>query len=96
MTTARRAASPATLTVPLDGQGQLDDGTLASADAPTAHGKTAAPQQQQSTPLPLAKPVPTPHVSKDGRVGGDELADSKCKARRTFSRRSRVRPACRT
>ena len=28
-----------------------------------------------SSPQPLAKPVPTPHVNKDGQVGGEEIAE---------------------
>lgn len=27
------------------------------------------------TPLPMAKPVPTPHITKSGAVGGEELAE---------------------
>jgi hypothetical protein len=55
--------TPATLTIPVETQ--LDDGTVAQA---TGQGKAVASQ-------PLAKPVPTPHVTKDGQVGGEELAE---------------------
>jgi soluble lytic murein transglycosylase-like protein len=55
--------TPATLLVPVDSTVQ-QDGIQANA------GKTApAPTQ------PLAKPVPTPHMTKSGEVGGEELAE---------------------
>jgi LysM repeat protein len=54
--------TPATLSVPAENP--LDEGQVAS----NTKGNTA-PQQ------PLAKPVPTPHVTKDGHVGGEELAE---------------------
>ena len=56
--------TPATLTVPVEST--IDEGSLASGK------KDAAPPVAQQ---PLAKPVPTPHVTKDGQVGGEELAE---------------------
>jgi hypothetical protein len=52
--------TPATLTLPV--QTQIDEGVVASSGGP-------APVQ------PLAKPVQTPHVTKDGQVGGEELTE---------------------
>src|SRR5205823_4726750 len=31
--------------------------------------------KQETAPQPLAKPVHTPHVTKDGKVGGEALAE---------------------
>lgn len=54
---------PAMLNVPVDTR--LEDGTLAS----------ALKNSSRDSSQPLAKPVPTPHVNKDGQVGGEELAE---------------------
>ena len=51
--------TPAALTIPADSN--LPEGQLVSNDLPM--------------PAPLAKPVPTPHVTKSGQVGGEELAE---------------------
>lgn len=50
---------PATLTVPVDGA--APKGQIASAES--------------SQPKPLARPIQTPHVTKKGEVGGEELAE---------------------
>jgi hypothetical protein len=55
---------PATLTVPVENN--LGDSTLASNNSSNS---SVDPSQ------PLAKPVATPHVSKSGEVGGEELAE---------------------
>ena len=34
----------------------------------------------ESTPAPLAKPVPTPHVTKTGEVGGEDLTEFEVKS----------------
>jgi membrane-bound lytic murein transglycosylase D len=51
--------SPATLTVPVE----------------TNSGKGQVMARGDSPVGPLAKPIPTPHVTKKGEVGGEELAD---------------------
>ena len=54
---------PATLTLPIDNS--PGDSTLAN----NSSNSSVDPSQ------PLAKPVSTPHVSKSGEVGGEELAE---------------------
>lgn len=60
---AKSGIAPAMLNVPVDTR--LEDGTLAS----------ALKNISRDASQPLAKPVPTPHVNKDGQVGGEELAE---------------------
>ncbi len=57
---APTGVTPATLLVPIETSNSLPEGTQASAGG---------------LPQPLAKPVPTPHMSKNGEVGGAELAE---------------------
>jgi LysM repeat protein len=52
--------TPATLTLPVDNA--LDEGQMAN-------------NKETNASQPLARPVPTPHVTKDGQVGGEELAE---------------------
>ncbi len=52
--------TPATLTVP-EGSGTRNEGTVAKMD-PIPSG-------------PLARPIPTPHVTRNGKVGGEDLAE---------------------
>jgi hypothetical protein len=54
--------SPASLSAPIEPNSGVT-GILANADG------------NNSAPMPLAKPVPTPHVTKKGEVGGEELVD---------------------
>ncbi len=48
-----------------------DDAELDSPEVTT----TALTMPIELSPVPLAKPVPTPHVSKKGEVGGEELVE---------------------
>jgi hypothetical protein len=59
--------TPATLLVPSDNGSSFQDGVQANNGSKDQ--KESAPE-----PAPLAKPVPTPHVGKDGNVGGEQLA----------------------
>ncbi len=57
-------ATHAILSIPVEGG--LDEGVMVGNQGPLGGFN---PNQ------PLAKPVPTPHVTKDGQVGGEELAE---------------------
>lgn len=65
--------TPATLTLPVEVQ--ADEGKVASTKDSSKDAKKDAAPQIQVAQQPLAKPIPTPHVTKDGHVGGDELAE---------------------
>ena len=56
-------ATPATLTVPSDKA------------SPVGQVLTKADESQAKGSIPLARPIQTPHVTKKGEVGGEELAD---------------------
>ncbi len=58
--------SPATLTLPAEGV--LPSGQVASSEG-------AGSPVVASRPAPKARPIQTPHVTKKGEVGGEELAD---------------------
>lgn len=59
--------APATLTVPAGSEPKSLPGD----------GKTAQREETTKTvaAMPMARPVPTPHVSKSGKVGGEELLE---------------------
>jgi len=68
-----------------DVDSDLDDDEFASEGEPTSEAVTAATSKTEPAPTvvadadpsppPLAKPVPTPHVTKKGEVGGEELVE---------------------
>ena len=74
-------AEPVTLTEALqaaDEESAAAPTTAPIATAPHTPEITAAALTTQAEPnetLPLAKPVPTPHVTKDGQVGGEQMAE---------------------
>lgn len=59
-----------------DGPGRITPATLMV----PAESTVAPDQLAQSEGGPLAKPVPTPHVTKDGEVGGEELVEFEIKS----------------
>jgi hypothetical protein len=69
-----------------DAQTELDDNDEFVADdsadeeSPKSTLITAVEPSATQSPMPLAKPVQTPHVTKKGEVGGEELAEFEVKS----------------
>jgi hypothetical protein len=67
---------PGTIASILEDKDSVDDDEEGTTPAPAITPATLMVNEQTPTEsLPLAKPVPMPHLSKDGQVGGVELAE---------------------